>query len=197
MIDKEVFAQRMGLLTARIGRELDPPVFAEYYRELSPALTSEQFIAATALVFRTWNAEYRNWPSPQQLIESIVPVAQPTLSALEAFEAVLAAMHPHKSHPEQIIAIQTLGAAALRAFRASGGFREFSGATEDAIPWLRKRFVEAYTAACQNADAEQAAKLALASADSRFQELVAKTSAALPAMPDVNESRKRLTEKAS
>lgn len=186
MIDTEAFAQYMGLLSGRIGRELEAPVFAEYYRCLSEQLSTEQFIGAVTLAFRTWPAEYRNWPSPQQLVEMIRPVAAPAISAHEAFERVLEIANRHEFHERfghRREDISALGAAALRAFVAAGGFRDLQNAPIDQVPWLRKRFVDAYTAACENAEAEQAAQLALTAGDERFRQLVASTAVALPAVP--------------
>lgn len=186
MIEKEIFAQFMGLIAGRIGRELDGPVFAEYYRHLSSELTTEQFIGAATLVFRSWSAEYRNWPSPEQFIALIRPAASPTLSAGEAFERVLEIANRHPQLPGFAMRqgdMQALGAATLRGFLAAGGFRELTNAPLDQVPWLRKRFVDAYADACLHADAERDAAVALESADMRFQQLVSATAAQLT-MPE-------------
>lgn len=194
MIEKEVFAQRMGLLAGRIGRELEAPVFREYYTQLSAMLTTQQFVAATALAFHTWSAEYRNWPSPKQLVELIAPVAQPELSAGEAYERVLSIAGRYVHDPAfatRMADIQRLGANTLRAFRAAGGFRDFSNPLESELPWLRKRFVEVYEATCAHAESEQAAQLALASADTQVAELSAATAAKL-AMPNAKQGAKQI-----
>jgi len=191
-IDKDMFSQYMGLLAERIGRALSPPVYAEYFRALESELTTKQFIGAATLAFRTWPAEYRNWPSPQQLVEMVRPVAAPSLSGPEAFEKVLAIANRHPQMPEYATRrtdIQVLGAATLRAFVAVGGFRELTNVALDQVPWIRKRFVDAYDAACENAEAEKAADLALASADERMRQLVASTADALPTMPGVPQKR--------
>lgn len=186
MIDKEIFAQRMGLLAGRIGRELEAPVFREYYTQLSDMLTTQQFVAATALAFHTWSAEYRNWPSPKQLVELIAPVEEPELSAGEAFERVLAIAGRYVHSPDfaqRMADIQQLGANTVRAFRAAGGFRDFSNPLESELPWLRKRFVQAYEATCANAESEQAAQLALASASAQVEALTNATAAKLGMEP--------------
>lgn len=176
MIDKEIFAQQMALLADRIGRPLAGPTQREYFRLLSGALTTEQFVAATTLAFAKWSGEYRTWPSPQELIELIAPVASPALTAAEAFEQVLAATNdPRIPIDEQRSKVQQLGAAAMRGFLAAGGMRDFRNVLESEVPWLRKRFVEAYELACQNADAEREATLAIGDADARVAALIAKT----------------------
>lgn len=185
-IDKEIFLQKMALLAGHIGRELEAPVQAEYYRALSADLTTEQFVAAMALAFRSWDAAYRNWPSPDQLIELVTPVAAPALSGAEAFERVLEIAGRHTSNPRFALRrddIMALGAVPYRAFHAAGGLREMSQPLEAEIPWIRKRFVDAYQAACENADAERVASLALASASDAVAAIVTSTAGTLSTMP--------------
>lgn len=168
MINQELFLQHMALIADRVGRQLAGPTQREYHRQLSAALTTEQFIAAASIAFNTWNAEFRNWPSPAQLIALVIPPTKPALSALEAFELVLSSMtnDPRVTLPEQRQRVEKIGDVAYRAFHAAGGIREFSGILEADVPWLRKRFVECYDAALLNADDTHRATLALADADS-------------------------------
>ncbi len=173
MIDHKIFLEQIALLADRIGRPLAAPTQRAYYDALSDSLTTEQFVAATTLAFRTWSAEFRNWPSPKQIIELIAPVENPALSALDAFESVCAIVSPKVEKAEQLVRIQALGAAAVRAFRAAGGFRDFTGMLDDELPWVRKRFVDAYEAACEGATAERDAQLALNASNDRFAALVA------------------------
>jgi hypothetical protein len=173
MIDPEIFKQQMALIADRIGRPLAGPTQVEYHRQLSAQLSTQQFVAAATLVFNTWSADFRNWPSPAQIVELITPTAKPALSAAEMFEKVLSATNDGVSKPnEQRIKVQMLGAAAVRAFHAAGGMRDFRDVLEVNVPWLRKRFVEAYELACENADAERAATLALNDADTRVAQLI-------------------------
>jgi hypothetical protein len=189
MINKEVFAQRMGLLAGRIGRELEGAVQAEYYRHLAAMLTTEQFVAATAIAFATWDSAYRNWPSPKQLVEMVTPIATPALSAAEAFERVLAITNdPRIPIGERMPKIQAMGATTVRAFRAAGGRRDFENVLEDQVVWVRKRFVDAYADACDNADAERAANLALASASEQVAALVNATAGKLSADKQIRQS---------
>lgn len=177
MIDKEVFAQRMALLAGRIGRELEPPVLREYYLDLSARLTTEQFFAASALAFKQWDGAFRVWPSPDQLVELIIPVTSPSLSALEAFEECVRAHRwpvwtPRPTPDTAREKIMLMGAAVFRAYKAAGGWREFAEPIERDLPFLRKRFVEAYEDATTNAEASQAAALALAAANEQVSALV-------------------------
>lgn len=136
-------------------------------------MSTTQFVAAATLVFNTWSADYRNWPSPAQIVELITPIAKTALSAAEMFEKVLAATNDGVSKPnEQRIKVQMLGATAVRAFNAAGGMRDFHDVPEVDVTWLRKRFVDAYELACENADAERAATLALNDADQRVAAII-------------------------
>lgn len=185
MIDRMIFAHQMGILADRIGRDLKAPTLRAYYQALSQSLTTEQFVAATTLAFRSVSGEFRTWPSPAQLIELITPVSDPRLSGPDAFERVLAITNdPRIPVDDRLNQIRELGAAAVRAFRAAGGRREFEGVLEDDVKWLRRHFLEAYSAACDGAEAERSAQLALESASVQVQQLVAATAAKLPAMPE-------------
>lgn len=183
MIDKQVFGHQMAVLGDRIGRQLHNATLREYYTHLSAALTTEQFVAATTLVFHAMSAAYRNWPSPAEIIELVSPVARPALAASEMFERVLETMTDPRIAPhDQRQRIQLLGAAAVRAFHASGGARDFRNVLEVDVPWLRKRFVEAYESACEHATAERVAALALNDAEARVAALISAVATA-KAMP--------------
>jgi hypothetical protein len=196
-IDKEIFAQQMALLAGRIGRNLEAPIFACYYSGLSAELSTERFVAAMTIAFRSWSGEFRTWPSPKQIIELIAPVPNPTLPAHEAFEKVLAITNdPRIERPAQLEQIQNLGALTMRAFRAAGGFRDFQNILEADIPWVRRRFVEAFTAATETAIAESQATLALEQSDEKTRGLIAQLAKAKQ-MPDPRAAQQRITEKAS
>lgn len=183
MIDPQVYANQMGLVGDRIGRQLHEATLREYYRHLSAALTTEQFVAATTLVFHAKSAEYRNWPSPRELIELVTPTENPALAGAEAFERVLGITNDPRIPPhEQRQEIQRLGAAAVRAFHAAGGMRDFRNVLETDVPWLRRRFLEAYALACEHAESERAATLALNDAETRVAALVSSV-ASTKAMP--------------
>jgi hypothetical protein len=194
MITEEIFLQQMALLADRIGRPLAGPTQREYHRQLTAALTTEQFVAAATLAFNRWGGEYRNWPSPQQIIDLVAPVAKTSLTASEAFEYVLAATNdPRVSIDEQRAKVQQFGAATLRAFYAAGGMRDFRNVLESDVPWLRRRFVEVYDAAVDNEHAKHAATLALADAEARVAALITSVASqrTLPAGP-VHGSRRDL-----
>jgi hypothetical protein len=182
VIDREMFKQQMALLADRLGRKLAGPTQVEYYRQLNAELTGEQFLGAMALMLRTWPGEFRTWPSPQQIVEVIRPVAAPNLSAFEAFERVLGVMaDPRLPIAERRATVQAMGAATMRAFLAAGGNRAFVDVLEVDVVWLRKAFVAMYEESCAHADAEQQAFVALGEADTRLQ-LMARSIAEQKAM---------------
>lgn len=190
MIEKEVFAQQFALLADRIGRPLAGPTQAAYYRQLSAELTTEQFVAAMTLAFRKWNGEYRNWPCVDQILELITPVEAPTLSASEAFEAVLAVTNdPRLAQAERRAKVQEMGAATMRAFLAAGGMRDFTDVLEADVTWLRKRFVEHYVDVCEHATASRQSELAIAEAEERVHTLIANVAKARAAPPERQISR--------
>jgi hypothetical protein len=124
-------------------------------------------------------------------------VPNPTLPAHEAFEKVLAITNdPRIERPAQLEQIQNLGALTMRAFRAAGGFRDFQNILEADIPWVRRRFVEAFTAATETAIAESQATLALEQSDEKTRGLIAQLAKAKQ-MPDPRAAQQRITEKAS
>jgi hypothetical protein len=183
MIDQAIFLRQMAVLADRIGRPLAGPTQADYHRILSAELTTEQFVAATTLALRTLDGKYRNWPSPQQLLELIAPVSAPTLTAEEAFEKVLEIANGYQVGQFTVKAkIQELGAATVRAYHAAGGWRDFANVLEADLPWLRKRFVQAYEESCKHADADRQATLALSGAHEQVQLLTSQLAAKL-AMP--------------
>jgi hypothetical protein len=174
MIDHEIFLQYMALLADRIGRPLAGPTQLMYHRELSAALSTEQFVAAATIAFNRWNAEFRTWPSPQQLIAMVMPSPETALSALEAFEQVLSATTDSRVPlPDAVATVETIGPAAARAFRAAGGIREFRGVLEQDLPWLRRRFVEAYEAAAEAIVNDRTAAHALTAANETVASLIA------------------------
>jgi hypothetical protein len=184
MIDQQVFLEKMAILADRIGRELAGPTQVEYWRLLSERLTTEEFVAAMSLAFRSISGEYRVWPTVDQLVELIAPVARPTLTAAEAFETVLGVWTNGIGSPAaRLEQTMLLGAATVRAFRAAGGRRVFENILDDEVKWAKRAFVECYTAAIENADAERESRLALATADEELRRIVNATAAQLGTLP--------------
>lgn len=180
MIDAEVFAQHMGLLSDRIGRALAGPTMRAYYEDLSRDLSTAEFVAAARLAFETWK-EWR-WPSPAELRQMVKPLESPNLVASELFEQV-AYLASNTYDREREAKLSKFSGETQRAFRAIGGLEAFADLDRKDRPWLKKRFVEAYEQACVSTLANSMATVALKEADERVKELVSgvATARAIPA----------------
>lgn len=151
MIERTAFAKIMGVFADRIGRALAPATAEAYYDALSDQLTTDQFLAGARIVFRSH--QFNTWPAPQQFIDAAQPRPAAALAAAEAFELSLEIMGDSRVPIlERKARVLSLGPTAARAFIAAGGIREFNLLPLDQVPWLRKRFVEAW----QDAASEEA-----------------------------------------
>lgn len=176
MIDREEFAKVMAVFSDKIGRALKPPTFDAYLDTLSESLTTEEFLAGARIVFKTH--QFNTWPAPQQFVDAAKPKVPVALEAGEMFEKVLAiACSAYVPRVERLERIKALGPTAERVFRAAGAFREFEGALESQVPFIRNRFVEAYEASTIAAEQKDRAQKALdrGALDPRVQGLVRST----------------------
>lgn len=164
MIDPAAFARVMGGFADKIGRALAPETSAMYYDVLSESLTTDEFLAGARIVFR--NHSYNTWPAPHQFIDAVKPKDAPALAASDVFERLLGSQHPER------IALG-IGPAALRAFRATGGKREFTAVLEQDVKWLRQRFVENYEHAVKAFDAGADAHRALEAVSPKVAAIIA------------------------
>lgn len=164
MIELPKFARVMGTFADRIGKPLTKDTLRLYYAVLSASLTTEQFLAGAAIVFRTH--AYNTWPAPQQFIDAVLPPAASTLSAAEAFERVLAIASRSSIPPhERDAAIAAFGAVVVRAYRAAGGRRRFENILDDDVTWARRDFIGAYEGAISEEARATDAAIALDAAD--------------------------------
>lgn len=180
MIDEQVFAHQMGILADRIGRPLAAPTLQQYHASLSRRLSDAEFVAATTLAFD----KCRWWLTVDEFVELVHAQTPIALRANEAYNAVVRAVGSCYDRNEiRWDRLNALDAVAVRAFRATGGFRTFDNLQLTDEPFVRRRFVEAYEAAAAHAETQEAAALALTEADPRVRELIAGTANArsLPA----------------
>lgn len=151
MIDRLAFAKVMGGFADRIGRALAPETSDMYYDVLSSALSTDEFLAGARIVFRSHS--YNTWPAPQQFIDAGRPAVVPALDAGEAFERVLEIVNRTTRTPnwsDRLTEVLALGPVVERAFRAAGGRRDMENAPLDSVPFIRRRFVEAYEHASES-----------------------------------------------
>lgn len=97
-LDPKVFAHWMGLIGDRLGRRLESPTLRQYYREMAPALVTEQFVLGARALFN--RNLFAQWPGPGEFVLAAqqaaaasagvghVPGVDQTLAALEAERAV-------------------------------------------------------------------------------------------------------------
>lgn len=181
-IDRVAFARVMGGFADRIGRPLAPETADMYLDVLSEALTTEEFLAGARIVFRTHR--FNTWPAPEQFVEAVKPQSAPELAAAEIFERVLAiAANAYRPYSERLAEITALSAVAARAYHAAGGRRDFETVLEADVPWLRKRFVERYEEAMDEAAKRHQAHVALAAVEPTVHALITDTANRL-GMPD-------------
>lgn len=139
MIDKDVFANLMGLLAGMTRYDVESPVLQAYYVILSPRLTTAEFQQAMQKVME---AE-RFWPSPAVILEK----AGRDTEALSqsAFRDVTEALANHGGYRFLPVEISTgWDAPTWAGIKAIGGLREISECTEQRWPGLIKRFCKAY-----------------------------------------------------
>lgn len=165
MIDRVAFARVMGGFADRIGRALAPETAEMYYDVLASTLTTDEFLAGARIVFRSH--VYNTWPSPQQFIDAIKPANAPALDAGELFETVLETVN-RTSLPwsDRLASIMALGPVVERAYRAAGGRREMECVPLDSVPFVRRRFVEAFEHAVESEARQQDAAGSLAAVQS-------------------------------
>lgn len=150
MIDKLAFAKVMGGFADRIGRALAPETAEMYFDVLNDALSTEEFLAGARIVFRSH--AYNTWPAPQQFIDAGRPAIIPALDAGEAFERVIEIVNRTTQTPnwsDRLREILLLGPVVERAFRAAGGRRDTEHIPVESVPFVRRRFVEAYEHAAE------------------------------------------------
>lgn len=157
MIDKQQFAQWMGILADRFNRSLAPPTQRAYYAVLSRALTTAEFTAGAERCF----TRCTYWPSPAEILEAARPTPSLELAGAEVFADMLRWIGSPTLMDE---ASRRLSAPAFRAFLAVGGPAKFRALTIADEPFVRKAFVAAFVAATRDAGEAAAAGEAIARA---------------------------------
>lgn len=148
MIDKQVFANYMGLLAGNFGREVDGAVSRLYYGVLSPHLTTEQFVDA---MNRTMATE-TFWPAAAVILEKAgVSPHQRSEGALRMVSNALFEHGGYRFLPAEIST--SWDAATWAAIREIGGLKEITLCTEERWPKLQAKFRRAYEAALAPAPA--------------------------------------------
>jgi len=167
MIDKEVFAQGMGLLAGNYGREVDGAVARSWYEILSSRLDNQQFIAA---IQRTMVEHKEFWPSVGIILEKAG--ADDETRAQSAWRHLTDTLGNHGGYrfmPHEVY--QSFDDATKAGIKAAGGLAEITNCSEQRWPSLVKKFCKAYTDALTPIPA-----LSGATGDPEVRRLVARTS---------------------
>lgn len=145
MIDKKKFGYWLAAIGDRMTppKVLTPPTIAEYYKLLSPRMSTEEFEVVARKLF----SEATYFPKPAEFL----PPQAPNLEAAAVYDKLraLAERATLGSYWRREVIEQKIGYPAAVAFSAVGGndrFRTTEAADEH---WLRRDFVAAYTEAQQ------------------------------------------------
>lgn len=160
MIDTQIFAHWMGVLSDRFNRPLAAPTQRAYFEVLSRQLTTAEFIAGAERCFEVCTF----WPGPKEIADAAKPIGDTELAGAELFAEVLR----WNGRPQLMAeAERRLPAPALRAFLAAGGPGKFRTLTEAEAPFVRKAFIAAYVAAAADAAESERAGEAVARVEAR------------------------------
>lgn len=166
MIDKQRFAEGMGMLAGNFGREIDAPISRGYYAILSPKLTTDEF---NAVVLRAMREE-TFWPPAARLLELAGRAQDEADAALDALRQALRVSGGPRYLPAQAWA--ELPDATKRAVVACGGLWRINGMDGEHEARIRRKFVEAYHApVVKQLDAPHP--------DSRIERLISETAESL------------------
>lgn len=182
MIDTQIFAHWMGVLSDRFNRPLAAPTTRAYFEVLSRQLTTAEFVVGAEWCFATCTF----WPSPKEIADAAKPIRNVELEGAELFADILR-WNGHRQLMHE--AERRLSPPALRAFLAAGGPAKFRTLTEAEAPFVRKAFVSAYSAAVSDAaDAERAGE-AVARVEARHHRALER-----PATKRINSGPQKLGE---
>lgn len=145
MIDKDTFSYWLAAIGDRMTppKVLTPPTIGEYYKLLSPRMSTPEFVAAATKLF----SETTFFPSPREFL----PPQAPNLAASAVYDQLrkLAERSPRGSYWRREVIEEKLGYPAAVAFSAVGGTDRFRLTESADEHWLRRDFVTAFTEAQQ------------------------------------------------
>lgn len=145
MRDRGTFVAAMGSLALNCRIEVSEQQLELYWQMLGD-LSDEDFTRAVAVSLQT----SRFFPTIAELRQTVTPYSSPQAEAGLAFERVsgLGQYSPQGYRWNIRIIAQVVGPCAAEAFAAAGGSRAFEQEQgERNLPFLRNRFIDAYTSA--------------------------------------------------
>lgn len=141
MIDRNVFANWMGALGARIAKEAPPQLVAVYYDTLSRHLDTAQFEVALSRMVHRPSEYFTAWPSPTEIVAAAQ--LQPTFDTTAEFaklESVLRLSVPTLPIIPQLEA--HCDPRTVRVFEALGGLARYRRLTDFEAPGYRREFLD-------------------------------------------------------
>ena len=152
MISPEALGKGMAILVGSFGMEIDEARIETYRLVLSPFLTDEEWIegVAHAAAFEKF------FPSPSVIREYAQHGldGQLRLEAADAYDVILDSYERGENIDRREIEGR-YGKASADAFMAAGGSRDFAWCEPKDQPFRRKRFLEGYTSAVREDDAQR------------------------------------------
>lgn len=146
-IDEKVFKDTWALLCDRFNREPSTPLMLAYYRTLSGRMTTAEFRAAAQAVFE----EREFFPRPADFLEAARP--DPKAEAMDQWELVQKLMKGD-------VDTTALSEEGRRVVRMLGGASQLRDTQLDALPFVRRDFMQLYGDAVEIARREQRPSLA-------------------------------------
>lgn len=176
MISDTLFENWMTAFATRLGAPIAREVLFAHKMTLDAEMTDETFGLACQRLYRDFDGfRFKALPSPAEFVNAVQPKATPEVDALEAFDAILWSR-------TRTTTAELRGGATIRAYRAVGGYDAFHGCTDDNLPHLRRRFVQAYTDVAESlAHADGIARIA--GENATVTQLARQVAAGMPSMP--------------
>jgi hypothetical protein len=164
-INKDRFSYWLAAIGDRMTppKVLTPPTIAEYYKLLSPRMTTPEFEVMAAKLF----AETTYFPRPADFL----PPQAPNLAGAAVYEKLreLAEKSPRGSYWRRETIEARLNYPAAVAFSAVGGNDRFRSTEAADEHWLRRDFIAAYAEAEQyDAHAEDVGRAIAAATGSNY-----------------------------
>lgn len=176
MIEKQTFANGMGLLAANFNKTVDPALSRIWYNVLSARLSDEDFMRAVGMSI----ASDTFWPTAAQLIAKVAPPSPEQLGheALEHVNRVLSKCGGYKFLSNDAF-WQEFDAPTRAAISACGGLYEMSNCSVERYGAMQRKFATAYAKAVEGPKA-----LPATGTDGRVKALVRGTVKKLSLVPD-------------
>lgn len=146
MIDQSVFKTTWALLCERFNRQHSDPLMLAYYKTLSEQMSTDQFRAASQMIFE----EREFFPRPADFLERARPsIEAECMSQWEAVQGWISGGSAVGVNEES-----------QRVVRMLGGRHQLGMTNVDSLPFVRKEFFQLYGDAATVARRESGERIA-------------------------------------